>query len=62
MKNFEIPALVPELIVRNFERSQRFYLDVASFRIEYARPENKFAMLSLERSWIMIGKPRLFTQ
>ena len=54
MKKFEIPTLVPELLVRDFETSRKFYMDIAGFRTEYARPENKFAMLSLERSWIMI--------
>ncbi len=45
--------LVPELSVSNLARSLKFYLDLG-FKVEYERPENKFAFLSLEGSQIMI--------
>ena len=57
---FQIPALVPELLVRDFERSQDFYLRISGFQVQYARAENKFAMLSLERSWVMIEQVEAF--
>ena len=51
---FKINSLVPELSVSNLEKSLGFYLNVLSFQVEYERPEDKFAMLSLEGSQIML--------
>ena len=39
-------ALIPELTVTDLERSRAFYVGVLGFRIEYARPENRFLFLS----------------
>ena len=47
-------ALVPELLVQDFERSRRFYVEVLGFRVEYAREESRFAFLSFEGSQLMI--------
>lgn len=47
-------ALIPELSVSDMSRSLNFYLNILSFKLEYERKENKFAMLSLEDSQIMI--------
>jgi catechol 2,3-dioxygenase-like lactoylglutathione lyase family enzyme len=47
-------ALVPELLVRDFERSLHFYVEVVGFRVEYAREESRFAFLSFEKSQLMI--------
>jgi len=46
--------LIPELGVLNLERSLKFYRDILGFKVEYLRPEDKFAFLSLEGSQIMI--------
>ena len=47
-------ALVPELKVTDFNASLDFYTKILGFRIEYDRPEFKFAFLSLQGSQIMI--------
>ena len=47
-------ALIPELTVTDLERSRAFYVDVLGFRIEYARPENRFLFLSRERIQLML--------
>ncbi|MDO8498157.1 MAG: VOC family protein [bacterium] len=49
-------ALIPELIVNDFQKSLHFYVKVLGFKIEYDRPERKFAMLSLQGSQIMINE------
>lgn len=49
-------ALIPELIVSNFEKSLHFYTKILGFKIDYDRPEKKFAMLSLEGSQLMINE------
>ena len=48
--------LVPELSVSDIEVSKRFYTEVLGFRIEYERPENKFAFLSLGEAQLMINQ------
>lgn len=45
--------LIPELSVSNLDKSLEFYGN-CGFEIEYDRPENKFAFISLEGSQIMI--------
>lgn len=47
-------ALIPELTVTDLERSRAFYVGVLGFRIEYARPENRFLFLSRERIQLML--------
>lgn len=49
-------SLIPELIIFNFEKSLYFYTKVLNFRLDYDRPEKKFAMLSLEGSQLMINE------
>ena len=46
--------LIPELSVQNLERALKFYRDVLGFHLEYARPKNKFAFISLEDVQIML--------
>ena len=46
--------LVPELSVSNLEKSLNFYVNILGFKVEYERPEDKFAFLSLEGSQLMI--------
>lgn len=48
--------LIPELIVLSFQKSLDFYTKVLGFRIEYDRPEKKFAMLSSQGSQLMINE------
>ena len=46
--------LVPELSVTDIEKSKHFYINVLHFKLEYERPEDKFAYLSYQGSQIMI--------
>ena len=48
------PALVPELYVSNLGSSLAFYLDILGFRIDYERPEEKFAAISLGAAALML--------
>ncbi len=48
--------LVPELSVSDVAVSLRFYTAVLGFRIEYQRPENRFAYLSYQGSQVMIDQ------
>lgn len=53
-------ALIPELSVRSLAKSLRFYRSLG-FKVEYARPEEGFAFLSLGTAQLMldqIGKGR----
>ena len=44
---------IPELSVTNLEKSLKFY-KTAGFKIEYDRPENKFAFISLDEIQFML--------
>lgn len=46
--------LVPEIAVSDIEKSLKFYTKVLGFKVEYQRPESKFAFLSFQGSQIMI--------
>ena len=45
--------IIPELSVTNLENSLKFYKTIG-FRIEYERPENKFAFISLGQIQFML--------
>lgn len=45
--------IIPELSVTNLEKSLKFY-KIASFKIEYERPENKFVFISLGQIQFML--------
>jgi len=60
MKAYHLPPLVPELLVRDLPRSVAFYQKVLGFTVEYERPENHFAMLRLEGSWLMLEQSEKF--
>lgn len=47
-------SLIPELSVIDIEESKKFYIDILGFKLEYERPEDKFALLSLGDIQIMI--------
>lgn len=45
--------IIPELSVTNLENSLKFY-KTAGFKLEYARPENKFAFISIGEIQFML--------
>ena len=47
-------SLIPELSVTDIERTKAFYVGVLGFKIEYERPEDKFAFVSKEENQIML--------
>lgn len=47
-------APIPELIVSDLQQSLQFYHDILGFKIEYDRPEDKFAFLSYYGSQLML--------
>ena len=49
-----MPKIIPELKVKDFEKSLSFYVDTAGFSILYDRPEEKFAMLNRDGAMLMI--------
>lgn len=46
--------LIPELSVRDIEKSKHFYINILEFKLEYERINDKFAFISFEGSQIMI--------
>ena len=47
-------SLIPELTVSNITQTLDFYTRVLGFHIEYERPEDRFAFLSLEGNQLMV--------
>lgn len=47
-------GLVPELSVKNIEKSKEFYIDILGFKLKYERIEDKFTFISLEKAQIML--------
>ncbi|MBC7682290.1 MAG: VOC family protein [Ferruginibacter sp.] len=50
----EFNALYPEFLVRDLAQSLRFYSDTLGFKVEYVRPEEQFAFLSLQGAQLML--------
>ncbi|SFJ16254.1 bleomycin resistance protein [Celeribacter neptunius] len=50
------PPLIPELAVRDTEISLAFYCNMLGFRLDYARPEEGFAMLALGEARLMLDQ------
>jgi len=50
----EFNRLIPELAVSDFSDSLRFYKEILGFKVEYDRPECRFAFISLQGSQLMI--------
>lgn len=48
------PALVPELLVTDLDRSIAFWCDLCGFTISYARPDELFAYIVLGSAHIML--------
>lgn len=46
--------LIPEISVTDIEESLRFYTEILGFKVEYSRPEDGFAFLSLQGSQLMV--------
>ncbi|YBV93675.1 VOC family protein (plasmid) [Bacillus sp. PK9-021] len=50
----EFNKLIPELSVKDIQKSKRFYLDVLGFQLKYERIEDQFAFISLNGAQMMI--------
>jgi catechol 2,3-dioxygenase-like lactoylglutathione lyase family enzyme len=50
----EFNRLIPELAVSDLGKSLEFYTKALGFKVEYQRPESKFAFLSYNGSQIML--------
>lgn len=48
------PTLVPELYVSQLSASLSFYVDLLGFRVDYERPEQRFAAIHLGNAHIML--------
>ncbi len=46
--------LVPELLVKDIDDSLHFYRDIIEFKVDYERPEDRFAYMSFYGSELMI--------
>ena len=46
-------SLIPELTVSDIEKTKSFYIDCLGFRLEYERPEDRFAFLSFGDNQMM---------
>lgn len=49
-----VPALVPELLVTEIERSLAFWCGLCGFGVDYDRPEDGFAYLSRGTAHVML--------
>ncbi|RAS77318.1 bleomycin resistance protein [Priestia endophytica] len=50
----EFNKLIPELSVKDIQKSKKFYLDVLGFQLIYERIEDQFAFISLNGAQMMI--------
>ncbi|MDQ1525574.1 MAG: hypothetical protein QOG18_187 [Microbacteriaceae bacterium] len=41
------PALVPELLVSDLDKSLQFWHDICGFAVRYARPDERFSYIAL---------------
>ncbi len=48
------PGLIPELDVRDLDRSLAFYVGILGFRVWFDRPEERFAYLVLDDAHVML--------
>jgi catechol 2,3-dioxygenase-like lactoylglutathione lyase family enzyme len=48
------PALVPELLVADIDRSIEFWCDLCTFTVRYARPDERFAYIRLGMAHVML--------
>lgn len=47
-------TLIPELAVTDLEKSLKFYVEILGFIVEYRREENRFALISLGGSQLIL--------
>lgn len=47
-------TLIPELAVTDLERSLKFYVEILGFTLEYMREEDRFALISLGGSQLIL--------
>ena len=48
------PALVPELLVSNLDRSIEFWCGLCGFNVNYSRPDERFAYIALGSAHLML--------
>ncbi|MEH0110029.1 hypothetical protein V6N00_09965 [Tersicoccus sp. MR15.9] len=48
------PALVPELLVTDLDRSLEFWCGLCGFSVRYARPDERFAYIALGAAHLML--------
>lgn len=48
------PALVPELLVADVEQSLAFWVGLCGFEVRYARPDERFAYITLGSAHLML--------
>jgi catechol 2,3-dioxygenase-like lactoylglutathione lyase family enzyme len=54
MTNGVEPALVPELLVADLDRSLEFWCGLCGFSVSYSRPEERFAYIVLGSAHLML--------
>ncbi len=55
-RNLELPPMIPELCVSNVDESLAFYVNLLGFRVVYQRPEDRFAMIERQDSFLMLDE------
>ena len=48
------PALVPELLVSDLDRSLDFWRGICGFTVRYTRPDERFAYITLSSAHVML--------
>jgi predicted lactoylglutathione lyase len=54
MQEMIFNTLIPELSVKDYEKSIAFYVQTLGFQIAYSREANRFAMILMDTAQIMI--------
>ena len=49
----EFNRCIPELTVRNIEKTKQFYIDLLGFQLEYERTEDRFIFVSFDGAQFM---------
>ncbi len=49
--------LIPELYVRDLDRSLNFYCELLGFQVQYERPDERFAYVAREGAELMLEEP-----
>ena len=55
-------TLIPELSVKDIQKSKQFYLEILGFQLDYERVEDNFAFVSLDEAQIMIEQSNGYWQ